>query len=606
MTSTPTPANDLSARRRWIFVLVAGVIIAGGVAIAVVLSQGGPGSSPPPVGAAEGVVKPPVEPQETFSIRVRWPGAEAEDVDALVATPMAATLGGFEDIDDLKIVSRVGEAVAIVTLVRTVRSSLVAQIREGAARRVATRLPAEAEILAFGRDLTAPPDHLVVLTSDTLPPSALGRLAGGPVRARVEALDGVTDVAALGVPAQEILVSIDPDRLAPFGIDVGAVVAAVRRPSEVLGGARRDGPAGPGGERTGLDELRDVVVGAGADGAPIRLSDVATLTVGPAPGSGALRLDGRPVAGLAVHGDAKLTTDAIVAAVEPELPSGVVLGWRAGTATAGVPAGLHVSLRTADGGAIAGVLAQIEEATASVPGKRSVLDWTQGSLAATLLVRGDWPDQAAVQAAGEALRAALADIPGVQVRVAPLDARGFSPEPAPLVVVVSGDGAAALGEASDVVARALAGVDGVRSVWPSQVDSAVMNMHSDREGAAQLGLPLRAVEQTAILGVAGLVVAELRDGSDTLPVRVIVPHEARGALTVTAPDGARVPLDSVLKTSFKQAPEALERVKRGLRATVAAEVVARPLAEVRAEVDRRLRELTLPAGVTARIEGTPR
>ena len=606
MTSTPTPANDPSARRRWIFVLVAGVIIAGGVAIAVVLSQGGPGSSPPPVGAAADVEKPPVEPQETFSIRVRWPGANAEDVDALVATPMAATLGGFEDIDDLKIVSRDGEAVAIVTLVRTVRSSQIAQIREGAAQRVATRLPAEAEIITFGGDLTAPPDHLVVLTSDALPASALGRLASGPVRARVEALDGVTDVAALGVPAQEILVSIDPARLAPFGLDVGAIVTSVRRPSEVPGGARRDGP---GGDRTGLDDLRDVVVGAGADGAPIRLADVATLIVRPSPGSGALRLDGRAVAGLAVHGDPKLTTDAIVAAVEPQLPSGVVLGWRAGTATAGVPAGLHVSLRLPAGaaeGTLAEVLARVEEAAARVPGKRSVLDWTQGPSAATLLVRGAWLDRAAVEAAREALRAGLTEIPGVQVRVSLLDARGFSPEPGPLVVALSAGGAAALGEATDAVTEALAGVVGVRSVWSSQANIVEQNLQIDRKRLAQLGLPVRAVEQTAILGVAGLVVAELRDGPDTLPVRIIVPHEARGALTVTAPDGARVPLDSVLKTSFKQAPEGLERVRHGLRATVAADIVGRPPAEVRAEVDRRLRELTLPAGVIARIEGTPR
>jgi hypothetical protein len=458
MTSTPTPANDPSARRRWIFVLAAGVIVGGGVALAVALSQGGSGSAPPPEGAGGADVVPLVEPQETFSIRVRWPGATAEEVDALVATPMAASLGGFEDIDDLEIVSRDGEAVAIATLARTVRSPEVAKIREGAARRVATRLPAEAEIIAFRGDLTAPPDHLVVLTSDALPPSALGLLAGGPVRARVEVLAGVTDVAALGVPAQEVLVSLDPARLNGLGLDVGAVVTAVRRPREVPGGARE------GVDRGGLADLRAVVVGAGADGAPIRLSDVATISVGPTPGSGALRLDGRAVAGLAVHGDEKLTTDAIAAAVAPELPPSVALGWRAGTATAGHPAGLHVSLRLPAGSTeegVVGALEQVEAAAARVPGKRSVLDWTQGPGAATLLVRGDWADRAAVEGAVEALRAALAEIPGILVRVAPLDARGFSPEPAPLVVTLSGEGAAALGQAADAVAEAIGGVVGV-------------------------------------------------------------------------------------------------------------------------------------------------
>ncbi|PKN57406.1 MAG: hypothetical protein CVU56_11120 [Deltaproteobacteria bacterium HGW-Deltaproteobacteria-14] len=603
MTSTPTPANDPSARRRWIFVLAAGVIVGGGVALAVALSQGGSGSAPPPEGAGGADVVPLVEPQETFSIRVRWPGATAEEVDALVATPMAASLGGFEDIDDLEIVSRDGEAVAIATLARTVRSPEVAKIREGAARRVATRLPAEAEIIAFRGDLTAPPDHLVVLTSDALPPSALGLLAGGPVRARVEVLAGVTDVAALGVPAQEVLVSLDPARLNGLGLDVGAVVTAVRRPREVPGGARE------GVDRGGLADLRAVVVGAGADGAPIRLSDVATISVGPTPGSGALRLDGRAVAGLAVHGDEKLTTDAIAAAVAPELPPSVALGWRAGTATAGHPAGLHVSLRLPAGSTeegVVGALEQVEAAAARVPGKRSVLDWTQGPGAATLLVRGDWADRAAVEGAVEALRAALAEIPGILVRVAPLDARGFSPEPAPLVVTLSGEGAAALGQAADAVAEAIGGVVGVRSVWSSQADRAQQTAQIDRARAAELGVPVGAVQQTMNLAEIGLVVAELRDGATTLPVRVVVPGEARGGLTVAGADGARVPLASLVKTTVKQGPDRLERRKRSLSVTLAVDVGGRPLAEVRAEVERRLRDVALPAGVTARVAGAPR
>ncbi|TNF26810.1 MAG: efflux RND transporter permease subunit, partial [Deltaproteobacteria bacterium] len=393
MMTTPTPLADGAGRLRS---GLRGALVATALVLALPqCKDDGPTTASDASAEAE-----PAVARQRFSIRVRWAGARAVDVDKLVAQPMVASLKGFENIDDIEVTSRENEALAVITLSKTIRSPEVAVTRDGALRRVSTRLPAEAEIVALRGDPTAPPDQLVVLTSDQLPMAEVARLAA-TLQDKLGALDGVGGVDLLGAATfglSEVKVTVDPAKLAAFGIEPEAVAAAIQHPAEVPQGVP---------PRSGLEALGMVVIG-GQD-APVRLRDVATIAVDHARGAGVLRLDGKPAVGLAIHGP-EVTHEAILAAISPELPPTVKLGWTAGKAEVGATVGLHVSLRVVDddeGRRSGPVLEHVERAALSLPGGEACLAWTQGPRDATLLLRGRWAD---VAEAADALRKIAAEL----------------------------------------------------------------------------------------------------------------------------------------------------------------------------------------------------
>jgi|GEM_PF-2977648 len=568
--------------RRLVPLVIAGLLL---VTAAADMGCRSEGSDPAP---AADVVPVPVIEQQRFTIRVRWPGASAEDVDRLVTEPMLRSLGGFEAIDEVEAVSRDGEALAIVTLSAAIRTSEIEQTRDGALRRISPRMPADAEIVALRGDPTAPPDQVVVLSSDQLSPDGLGALAAR-LRAKVEVLEGVDAVDLLGLPAREVRVQLDPRRLTAHGLDVSAVADAVRAPKEQ--------PAGGAG-KTGIEALGEVVVRVSED-TPVRLRDLATIALDRGPGGGMLHLDGRPAVGLAVHGDVALAK--VDEAVRGELPAQVKLGWRGGEGARG----LYVAIRLPGGSRheqLAEVLRRVSRAARDLAGGDTTLAWTRGPSDATLLLRGSWKGDEETSAAAESLRQAIGELPGAEVRVTPLAEDGFSPRPAPVVVAVTGRQLDRVEAAAQDVRAALSKVAGLRSVWSSQTRRPEERVEIDRVEAKQAGVDPRALRDALAVRDAGLVVAQVAEGEATLPVRLVVAEQDRGSLTVPAAGGARLPLAEIVEVHLRSEPERIDRVRRDLRVTLSAEVAGRDLAEVRAEVEEALRGVKLPAETRARLE----
>jgi multidrug efflux pump subunit AcrB len=131
-------------------------------------------------------------------------------------------------------------------------------------------------------------------------PSTLRRWAEDRVSPRLSALSGVADVRVRGGTTRELLVTLDPARLATQNIEVSAVQQALRQATTnaVYGRLDAKGQAPllftPATDR--VDALRDLVVSPPSHpGPPIRLSDVATIEQTPAPRRSITRIDGNPV-----------------------------------------------------------------------------------------------------------------------------------------------------------------------------------------------------------------------------------------------------------------------------------------------------------------------
>ena len=177
-----------------------------------------------------------------------------------------------------------------------------------------------------------------VLESDSHDLAELRTLQDWYLRYQLTAVPGVSEVASLGGFVRQYQVEVDPERLRAYGIPVMRVVEAIGSHNADVGarvielGGREYMIRGLGYLRS-EDEIRDVAVGSTMLGTPVRVGDVATVTVGPAPRRGLADLDGRGevVAGIVIMrfgGDALATIEAVkrkIADVQHTLPAGVRL-----------------------------------------------------------------------------------------------------------------------------------------------------------------------------------------------------------------------------------------------------------------------------------------
>lgn len=180
-----------------------------------------------------------------------------------------------------------------------------------------------------------------VLESDSLNLAELRTLQDWYIRYQLTAVPGVSEVASLGGFVRQYQVEVDPERLRAFDIPVTRVAQAIGAHNIDIGarvlemGGREYMIRGLG-YLEGTEDIRNVAVGATPNGTPIRVADVATVQIGPAPRRGAADLNGRGevVAGIVVMrfgSDALHTIDAVKARIA-EISEGLPAGTRLRTA----------------------------------------------------------------------------------------------------------------------------------------------------------------------------------------------------------------------------------------------------------------------------------
>lgn len=177
---------------------------------------------------------------------------------------------------------------------------------------------------------------MYTLESDSLDLAELRSLQDWYVRYQLTAVPGVSEVATFGGFVKQYQVEVNPERLRAFNIPVTRVAQAIGAHNTDIGarvlemGGREYMIRGLG-YLDGIEDIENVGVGATSMGTPIRVQDVATVKLGPAPRRGVADLNGRGdvVAGIVVMrfgSDALKTIEAIKARlreIEEGLPAGV-------------------------------------------------------------------------------------------------------------------------------------------------------------------------------------------------------------------------------------------------------------------------------------------
>lgn len=120
------------------------------------------------------------------------------------------------------------------------------------------------------------------------------------LRYALEAVQGVAEVASVGGFVKEYQINVDPNKLASYGIGLPKVISAVRDSNSDVGGrvlevAGHEQFIRGRGYVKSIDDLKEVVLGVGEGGVPIRVEDIASVSLGPALQRGQADLDGEGV-----------------------------------------------------------------------------------------------------------------------------------------------------------------------------------------------------------------------------------------------------------------------------------------------------------------------
>jgi Cu(I)/Ag(I) efflux system membrane protein CusA/SilA len=120
------------------------------------------------------------------------------------------------------------------------------------------------------------------------------------LRYALESVEGVAEVASVGGFVKEYQINVDPNKLSSFGIGLPKVISAVRASNNDVGGrvlevAGHEQFIRGRGYVKSVQDLEQVVLGVGESGVPIRVEDVASVSLGPALQRGQADLDGEGV-----------------------------------------------------------------------------------------------------------------------------------------------------------------------------------------------------------------------------------------------------------------------------------------------------------------------
>jgi Cu(I)/Ag(I) efflux system membrane protein CusA/SilA len=167
-------------------------------------------------------------------------------------------------------------------------------------------------------------------------PAQLRTIQDFQVRYALQGLPGVAEVASIGGFVRQYQVLLDPVRLRAFGVTARQIADAVRGANQDVG-ARTIEVAGSDyairgrGYFRGVEDIGNVAVGVGSQGRPVRVADVAQVTIGPDLRIGIAERNGRgeAVGGVVVMRfganalDVTNRVKAKLAEIGPSLPPGV-------------------------------------------------------------------------------------------------------------------------------------------------------------------------------------------------------------------------------------------------------------------------------------------
>lgn len=271
---------DFSLRYRVIVLLATiALIVAGGVALTHLDVDAFPDTTPVMV-----------------QINTVVPSLGPEDVESLVTAPIEQAIGSLPKLEFLRSVSKFGLSQVVVTFADGTDIYFARQLIN---ERLATvELPqgiARPKMGPVSTGLGEVFHYVVTGQGDDM--TELRTIHDWVIKPALRTVQGTAEINSWGGFEKQYQIRLDPDRLVKHGLTFDEVTDAVRNNNRNVGGGNISQSSGmllvQGRSRTAsVEQIKSIVIKA-VDGVPLRVGDVADVTIGHEIRRGAVTADGR-------------------------------------------------------------------------------------------------------------------------------------------------------------------------------------------------------------------------------------------------------------------------------------------------------------------------
>jgi len=232
-------------------------------------------------------------------------GLASEEVESLVTYPIEAGMSGIAGVRRVRSASAQGISLVWVEFEWGVDPAAARQQVTERLQGVVGTLPSEARppVLAPAASVMGE-IAFVALTSTTKSALELRRAAEQHVRRQLLAVEGVSQVVAIGGEVKQYQILVKPQVLEGLGVTLSEIIRAVENGSENAPGgyaiaSGQESVIRVLGRAQGLADLEDILVTV-RDGVPIRIRDLAKVQIGSAVMRGAASYNARPAVLLSI------------------------------------------------------------------------------------------------------------------------------------------------------------------------------------------------------------------------------------------------------------------------------------------------------------------
>ncbi|MFW6192482.1 MAG: efflux RND transporter permease subunit [Gemmatimonadota bacterium] len=267
----------------------------------------------------------------TLAVSTTFPDAGPTEVERFVTEPIESQLSRVPGVREVTSRSRQGQSLVRLRFAwGTDMEFAMLDVRERLENLDVDASGADRPTILRTDPSADPAMTLAVTGRDLL---QLRELSETVFKRRLEQLDGVALAAVTGGPEREVQVTVDPERLASFGLSMADVQLALDRanysaPGGRIQRGRFEYSLRTQGEFRTVSEIQSVTVaagggadvsGGGADGSSIRLADVADVREGFADRETLARYGGEPAVGMQIFQESGANTVRVADRVEEVL-----------------------------------------------------------------------------------------------------------------------------------------------------------------------------------------------------------------------------------------------------------------------------------------------
>ncbi|WP_277679782.1 efflux RND transporter permease subunit, partial [Gracilibacillus dipsosauri] len=195
----------------------------------------------------------------------------------------------------------------------------------------------------------------------------------------------------------------------------------------------------------------------------------------------------------------------------------------------------------------------------------------------------------------------LSSIAGAEITVGEMSSGGLSSSD-PIQIQLSGPENDVLMELSDQVMTAIEDVEGVYNPSSSIADTQPeMNIHIDRELAAEYGLTYQEVMNQIQVGFTGQTVMQYREGGDEMNVSLIFPEDERSTINdlenlyIQNQQGTQIPLLTIADFEQVQSAATITRQNQQRQVNISSDIVDRDLGSVMQDIEEVLDSFHFPS-----------